>query len=151
MFIILFPGEPMPSQNTRNNSIWSQLTNRADIMNGPDKHLKFLLEEENRFRMFSSKGAGLLYDFSRQRVDSVTMDLLFKLAEEKTLLQQFNAMMKGEKINLSENRAALHTALRNFSGTPVTVDGQDVMPAIKKVRDAMDMFSRDVRLLTSPR
>ena len=72
------------------------------------------------------------------------MELLFELAETKSLKKKFSSMLKGEKVNSTENRAALHTALRNFSDDPVYVDGKDVMQDIKRVRDEIKAFSTKV-------
>jgi len=123
---------------------WKKLIQHADIMERPEKHLKHLLADKDRLAKFSLKAAGIFYDFSRQRLDDKTMDLLFELAEILKLKQQFIAMVSGEKINTTENRAALHTAARNFSDNPVFVDGKDVMPEIRKVRDDIKVFASKV-------
>ena len=87
----------------------------------------------------------MLYDFSRQRVNDAVMALLFELAEARNIRQQFSNMMAGEKVNVTEGRAALHTACRSFSDEPVLADGKDVMPALKAVRDKISVFSEKVR------
>jgi len=122
------------------NSTWNRLMQRADIMNVPEKHLKHLLTDNSRLEKFSLKAAGIFYDFSRQRIDDKTMDLLIELAEYRKLKQRFVEMVSGEKFNVTENRPALHTAARNFSNDPVLVDGKDVMPSIRKVRDDIKTF-----------
>lgn len=124
--------------------VWNKLIRQAEIMERPEKHLKHLLADKDRLAKFSLKAAGIIYDFSRQRLDDKTMDLLFELAEILKLKQQFIAMVSGEKINTTENRAALHTAARNFSDNPVFVDGKDVMPEIRKVRDDIKVFASKV-------
>ena len=123
---------------------WRKLIQHAAVMKRPEKHLKHLIVEKDRLINFSLKGAGILYDFSRQRMDDKTMDLLFELAETRKLKQQFIAMVSGEKVNVTENRAALHTAARNFSDNPVFVDDKDVMPEIRKVRDDIRDFASKV-------
>jgi glucose-6-phosphate isomerase len=125
-------------------SVWKKLIQHADIIKRPEKHLKHLLAEKDRLAKFSLKAAGIFYDFSRQRLDDKAMDLLFELAEILKLKQQFNDMASGEKINTTENRAALHTAARNFSNNPVLVDGKDVMPEIRNVRDDVKVFASKV-------
>jgi glucose-6-phosphate isomerase len=125
-------------------SVWKKLIQHADIIKRPEKHLKHLLADKDRLTKFSLKAAGIFYDFSRQRLDDKAMDLLFELAEILKLKQQFNAMASGEKVNTTENRAALHTALRNFSDNPVFVDGKDVMPEIRNVRDDVKVFASKV-------
>jgi len=122
------------------NPTWNRLMQRADIMNLPENHLKHLLSDNRRLEKFSLKAAGIFYDFSRQRLDEKTMDLLIELAEFRQLKQRFAEMVSGEKVNVTENRPALHTAARNFSNDPVLVDGKDVMPSICKVRDDIKTF-----------
>ena len=124
--------------------VWNRLIQHADIIDRPEKHLKHLLKDNDRIEKFSLKAADIFYDFSRQRVDEKTMDLLFELAEFKNLKQRFVEMVSGEKVNVTENRPALHTATRNFSGNPVFVDGRDVMPKIIKVRDDIEKFALHV-------
>ena len=122
------------------SQVWNQLMQHADIMNLPENHLKHLLTDNSRLEKFSLKAAGIFYDFSRQRIDEKTMDLLIELAEFKKLKQRFAEMVSGEKVNVTENRPALHTAARNFSNDPVLVDGKDVMPSIRQVRDDIKTF-----------
>ncbi len=123
---------------------WKNLARHADIISRPEKHLKHLLKEKDRLINFSLNGAGIFYDFSRQRLDHRVMDSLFELAESCGLKQKFIAMVRGEKINTTENRAALHTAARNFLENPVFVDGKDVMPEIRRVRDDIKLFASKV-------
>ena len=123
---------------------WKKLIRQADIMSRPEKHLRYLLKEKDRLVNFSLNGAGIFYDFSRQRLDEQTMELLFKLSDARRLKEKFTAMVCGEKINTTENRAALHTAARNFSGNPVFVDGKDIMPEIISVREAIKGFTSQV-------
>ena len=134
----------MPNQNMEHISAWKALTKQADAMKHPENHLKHLIKEKDRLEKFSRRDAGLFFDFSRQRIDEKTLDLLLELAEERKLKQQFADMMHGEKINTTENRAALHTASRDVSGNPVCVDGKDVMPDIRKVRDKIRNFVSEV-------
>jgi len=120
--------------------VWGRLIQHTDVMNQPEKHLKHLLTENNRLENFSLKAAGIFYDFSRQRVDEKTMDHLIELAEFTKLKQRFDDMVSGKKVNVTETRPALHTAARNFSDDPVLVDGKDVMPSIRKVRNDIKTF-----------
>lgn len=126
------------------NKIWNRLNQYADQMSRPEKHLKHLLKDNSRFEKFSLKAADIFYDFSRQRIDEKIMDLLFELAEFKNLRQQFEDMVSGKKVNVTENRPALHTAARHFSDDPVLVDGKDVMPSIRKVRNDIKIFSKNI-------
>lgn len=83
-----------------------------------------------RFSKFSIEAAGLFLDYSKNRISEETLDLLAVLAEETGLVEQIADMFQGSKINCTEKRAVLHTALRNQSGQPVFVDGEDVMASI---------------------
>lgn len=88
---------------------------------------------------------GMTFDYSKNRFDDKVLKALFELAREHNLEARIEDMFSGKKINITENRAVLHTALRNFSGKPVTVDGADVMPEIRRVLAKMKEFSEAVR------
>ena len=98
-----------------------------------------------RFERFHAVLGDLLYDFSKQRIDAETLRLLLTLAEAADVAAKRDAMFRGELVNSTERRAALHTALRDLSGAPVLVDGVDVAPEIKAERDKMLAFAADVR------
>lgn len=111
-----------------------------------DKHLRELFAEDpERFKKFSVQFNDFLLDYSKNRATDKTMELLFKLAEDVKLKAWISKMFKGEKINFTENRAVLHTALRNRSNQPVYVDGADVMPKVNDVLQHMKEFSGQVR------
>src|ERR1700677_5114207 len=84
--------------------------------------------DPERFKKFSLEFEGLLLDFSKNRITGETMSLLHALAVERDVAGWAKKMFAGEKINITENRAVLHIALRNRSNTPIYVDGNDVMP-----------------------
>ncbi len=98
----------------------------------------------NRFNEFSVQTDSYLFDFSKNLIDSKTLDLLLDLAEEVKLKEAIEKMFSGDKINETEGRAVLHTALRDFSNKEILVDGQNIKPAIKKVLDHMKSFSESV-------
>lgn len=102
-------------------------------------------EDPDRFNNFSLKLEDLLLDYSKHRITKETLDLLFQIAREAKIEDWRERMFSGEKINITENRAVLHTALRNRSNTPVYVDGKDVMPGVNAVLDQMRVFSEKVR------
>ena len=131
-------------QNLSSIPAWKSLKQHAENFCRPDRHLKYLIKENSRLEKFSLKCNGFFYDFSRQRVDEKAMSLLFELAEARKLKEQFISMMNGEKINISENRAALHTASRNFSGNSIFIDEKDVMPEIIKTRENIREFASKV-------
>ncbi len=98
-------------------------------------------QEQNRFNDYSLTFENqILVDFSKNKINQETLKLLRQLAKESALDESINAMFTGEKINRTENRAVLHTALRNRSNTPVYVDGKDVMPEVNAVLAKMSAF-----------
>ncbi|WP_185213201.1 glucose-6-phosphate isomerase [Sphingobacterium mizutaii] len=98
-------------------------------------------KDPDRFDKFSIYLGDILLDYSKNRINEETMALLIQLARECKLKDAIEAMFNGEKINETEKRAVLHTALRNRSGKPVLTDGKDVMPEIKGVLERMKDFS----------
>lgn len=103
--------------------------------------LKDLFKNDpGRFDKFSIRHGDILVDYSKNIITEKTLELLLQLANECKLKDAMEAMFNGEKINRSENRPVLHTALRNFSGNPVTADGKDVMPDVKAVQQQMKDF-----------
>ncbi len=105
----------------------------------------FFDEEKNRFEQFSINAAGIFLDFSKNILTKETLSLLLKLAEEHDLKGWVKKMFSGEKINITENRAVLHIALRNRSDSPITVEGKDIMPDINSVLSRIRTFSDRVR------
>ena len=102
-------------------------------------------QDDNRFSDFHLTFNDMLLDFSKNRVNQETMSLLMQLAKESQLKEWTEKMFSGEKINHTENRAVLHTALRNRGNKPVYVDGQDVMPEVNSELDKMREYSEAVR------
>jgi glucose-6-phosphate isomerase len=109
-------------------------------------HLRTLFKEDPaRGERFALEAAGLYFDYSKHRVTAETMRLLIALAEQAGLRERIDAMFRGEKINVTERRAALHVALRAPRGESIMVDGEDVVPAVHAVLDRMEDFARRVR------
>jgi len=98
-----------------------------------------------RFSECSIQFEDILFDYSKNIITPETMGLLLQLADECKVKEARQAMFDGEKINETENRAVLHTALRNFSGKPVITDGKDVMPEIHAVQEKMKNFCNALR------
>ena len=98
-----------------------------------------------RFDKFSLKFNDILLDFSKNRITETTLKLLLQLARECGVEEWRDKMFSGEKINFTENRAVLHTALRNRFNKPVLVDGEDVMPGVNRVLGQMRNFTERVR------
>ena len=108
-------------------------------------HLRDLFNEgSQRFEKYTLEAAGLFLDFSKNRINDDVMSSLFKMAEEAELPSAIKAMFHGEKINYTEQRAVLHTALRNFGKDPVMVDGKDVMPEIRDTHRRMKEITESV-------
>ena len=101
--------------------------------------------DSQRFRRYSLQLNDLLVDYSKNRITDETLGLLLDLTRQTRLPEHIEAMFSGEKINNTEQRAVLHTALRNRSNRPVLVDGEDVMPRINRVLDQMRVFSDEIR------
>ncbi len=126
--------------NPLNTEAWGKLKKHYKVMK--KRNMKDLFKKSgNRFENFSARFEDILVDYSKNVITKKTMGYLFNLAEEMELKDSIEKMFKGEKINETENRAVLHTALRNTAGKPVFVDGKDVMPGIKKVLNQMEAFS----------
>ena len=109
------------------------------------KQMKDLFAADpNRFNQYSITTADILFDYSKNIVTDKTLQLLFQLANECGLPKAIAAQFEGKAINETEQRAVLHTALRNFSGEPVMVDEQDVMPEIIRVQKQMKTFCDNI-------
>jgi glucose-6-phosphate isomerase len=111
-----------------------------------DLHLRDLFAQDSkRGERLTAEAAGLFLDYSKNRVTDETLKLLLQLANESGLRERMNAMFGGEKINVTENRAALHVALRAPKDASILVDGKDVVPEVHAVLDKMANFSDRVR------
>ena len=110
-----------------------------------DTHLKELFAADpDRFQKFSKKFEDILVDYSKNLVDDEILQSLVDLASECGLKEATESMFTGQKINATEDRAVLHTALRNRSNSPIIVDGEDVMPEVNEVLAQMKEFSEKV-------
>ncbi len=108
-------------------------------------HMRQLFADDpRRYEHFSLTFEDMLVDFSKNRINAETLKLLLQLAEETRVADSIERLFSGDKINETENRAVLHTALRNRSNTPVVVDGKDVMHAVNVVLDRMETFSNNL-------
>jgi glucose-6-phosphate isomerase len=123
---------------------WKALVDhRREIDRQP---LRALFEADpRRFEKFSLRLGDLLFDYSKHRVTEPTMRLLSALAEQAGVAAWRDRMFSGDKINITEDRAVLHVALRNRSNRPILVDGQDVMPEVNRVLAKMRRFSEALR------
>ena len=130
----------MKNINPTNTQAWKTLeAHQSQLANTTIADL--FKQEQNRFNDYSLTFENqILVDFSKNKINQETLKLLHQLAKESALDEAINAMFTGEKINRTENRAVLHTALRNRSNTPVYVDGKDVMPEVNAVLAKMSAF-----------
>ncbi len=106
---------------------------------------QFFSEDSTRGERMNIEDIGIYFDYSKHRLTDETLKLLLQLAEESGLHDSINAMFRGERINVTENRAALHIALRTPKGKSIMVDGENIIPKVHNVLDRMANFSNQVR------
>lgn len=134
----------MALENLTNTQIWESLVAHQHTLS--KVHMRDLfVENPNRFEQFSLQLGDLLLDYSKNRINSETLPLLFELARQSGLESRRDDMFSGKQINTTEQRAVLHTALRNLSGGPVKIDGKDVMPGVTCELEKMQQISDSVR------
>ena len=125
-------------------SAWKALESHYEKIK--DTHLRSLFADDpKRGERFAVDAVGIYLDYSKNRITDETLGLLLKLAEESGLKARIEAMFTGEKINITENRAVLHVALRAPKSEKIFVDGADVVPEVHAVLDAMSAFADRVR------
>ena len=123
---------------------WSAL--EIETVPASKRHiLDLFAADPNRAATFSVSAGELLFDYSKTNIDEGVLSALLALYEERGVAAKREAMFSGAKINDTEGRAVLHTALRNLNGGPVVVDGQDVIPGVRATLDAMSTFAEGVR------
>jgi glucose-6-phosphate isomerase len=111
-----------------------------------DLHLRDMFAQDpGRGERLAAEAEGIYLDYAKNRITDTTIGLLLDLAEQSDLRARIAAMLSGEKINITENRAVLHTALRAPRGATIMVDGENVVPAIHEVLDRMASFTEQVR------
>ena len=133
----------LPKINPTETNAWKELNRHQSEMN--QVQMKELFKNDpRRFDKMSIQLDEILFDYSKNILNEKTLELLFQLADESQVKVAREAMFSGEKINLSENRAVLHTALRNFSPEPITLDGGDIMPEVREAREKMKSFCRKI-------
>lgn len=134
----MFPSVYPPGTNA-----WKALKDHQQQIRST--HMRDLFKQDpQRFDKFSLRLDDILFDYSKNLVTAETLQLLTRLAHECGLKEAIEAMFSGEKINRTENRAVLHTALRNCFDKPVMADGKDVMPEVRKVLEQMKQFSQAI-------
>ena len=133
-----------PPPRLTQRSAWRALEAHYTTMK--DSRLRILFADDpKRGQRLVIEAAGIYFDYSKHRITGETLALLVRLAEESGLRERIEAMFRGEKINATEKRAVLHTALRAPKGTAIVVDGENVVPHVHAVLDKMAAFSNSVR------
>jgi glucose-6-phosphate isomerase len=133
-----------PTQSITQRPAWQALA--AHYQEIKDVHLRTLFAQDAaRGERFALQAAGLYLDYSKQRISAETLRLLLDLAAESDLRRKIDAMFRGERINLTENRAALHVALRAPRGEQILFDRKNVVPEVHAVLDKMAAFSNRLR------
>src|SRR5580693_3778708 len=123
---------------------WQAL--QAHYDKSKESHLRQLFAEDpKRGERLTAEAAGLFLDYSKNRITGETVKLLVQLAEESGLRDRIEAMFRGDKINVTENRAVLHVALRAPKGASIIHDGRNVVPEVHAVLDRMMDFARRIR------
>jgi glucose-6-phosphate isomerase len=135
---------PAPKTPLGKLSAWNDLKQHADELRG--KHLRELFASDaTRGEKFRVEAEGIYLDYAKNRITDKTMQLLLELAAQSGLRERIDAMFRGEKINITEDRAVLHVALRAPKSASIKVDGEDVVPEVHKVLDRMSAFADRVR------
>ena len=132
----------LPNINPTQTEAWKKL--ETHFSNQQDINIKELFKNEGRKESFSIQFNDLLVDFSKNRITEETIELLVELANEVGLQQAIESQFSGEKINVTEGRAVLHTALRSTTDEPVLVDGKDIKPKIQSTLRKIRSFSNKV-------
>jgi glucose-6-phosphate isomerase len=132
------------SQRPDETAAWGALATHYQEIK--DVHLRQLFAEDpGRGERLTAEGAGLYLDYSKNRITDETVRLLLHLAQERGVVERRDAMFRGEKINITEQRAVLHVALRAEQDARILVDDHNVVPEVHQVLDAMSAFATRVR------
>lgn len=129
----------LPVISPDQTSAWKKLASLSTVLK-QQKIADLFKNQPDRFDKYSVTNGDILFDYSKNAINDEVKQALLELAKECGLKEAIESMFNGEKINKTENRAVLHTALRNFSGKPVVTDGENVMPAIEAVQKQMKQF-----------
>ena len=136
--------KPTTGKRLAKRKAWSAL--KVHYRKIGERHLRDLFEDDpERAEKFTVEAVGINFDYSKNRITEKTLRLLLELAEESGLRERIDAMFRGDKINITENRAVLHVALRAPKDATIVVDGKNVVPEVHAVLDKMSNFSNRVR------
>ena len=138
------PSKTAVTQSTGQRAAWRDLQDHHATMQG--LHLRRLFADDpTRGERMTAEAVGVYLDYSKNRVNDDTLKLLVKLAEQAGLRTRIDAMFRGDRINVTENRAVLHVALRAPKGQSIIVDGKNVVPEVHAVLDKMADFANRIR------
>ena len=136
--------QPLTKKGTAKQSAWKALASHYETVS--KLHLrKLFADDPERGTRLTAEAVGLYLDYSKNRITDETLKLLIQVAEESGLRERIDAMFRGEKINVTEKRAVLHTALRAPRDVSIAVDGENVVPKVHAVLDGMADFANRVR------
>jgi hypothetical protein len=136
-------GGPKKNPLVSNTPEWKRLQQHVEEIEST--HLRTLLQDKERCDAMFAEHDGVYLDYSRQRATLKTLNLLMDLAKRQKLQERIKAMMNGEKINFTEKRAVLHSALRSDRHEKIYVDGQNVVDEVHEVLDQIKFFTEGVR------
>ena len=140
----LTAGSNAPLRLLTERLTWKALTAHHETIRG--LHLRqFFSEDPDRGARLSAEAAGIYLDYSKNRITDETMRLLVRLAEECGLRERIDAMFRGEKINVTEKRSVLHTALRAPETEKIVVGGRDLVPDVHAMLKRMAVMSHQIR------
>src|SRR3954466_12540886 len=138
------PSETSRNRSTSRHAAWQALTDHYETMRGLQLRNLFA-DDPARGERMTAEATGVYLDYSKNRVNAETLKLLIELAQQAGLRARIDAMFGGEKINVTENRAVLHVALRAPKGASIIVDGKNVVPDVHAVLAKMADFANRVR------
>src|SRR3954451_16312196 len=138
------PSQTARNRSTRRHAAWQTLSGHYESTRGLQPRSLFA-DDPARAERMTAEAAGVYLDYSKNRVNEETLKLLIELAQQSGLRARIDAMFGGEKINVTENRAVLHVALRAPRGASILVDGKNVVPEVHAVLDKMGDFANRVR------
>ncbi len=131
-------------ERIRHTQAWAKLETLSTSVKR--QHMRdWFASDPDRASRFTTAACGISLDYSKNRINNAVLEALFELAQQRNVSDKISAMFEGDIINTTENRAVLHTALRNFSGKPVIVDGKDVMPSVLATLEKMQAFTQRVQ------
>ena len=132
------------TQSTGKHAVWRALEDHQRAMKARPLRTLFA-DDPARGERMTAEAAGVFLDYSKNRIDDETLRLLIELAEQSGLRARIDAMFRGDKINVTEDRAVLHVALRAPRGASILVDGKNVVPEVHAVLDKMADFAQRIR------